>query len=227
MAQTEPGPEAVMVVTGDVARSRELPAPDRRELQRKMLALLEAVNKDRSADFVAPFSLSGGDEFQAALKPDAELFGLIRRLQAELFPVELRFGIGIGGVSTDVRPRSQEMDGEAFARSREAMEAAKQNRSEVWFRTASESFDLAANTICRLMTAIRSDWSEVQHRRLRKKLDGWTNEEIAEAESVSPQAVSRSLLVGHYDAVREAEANLEELRGCRNALSLPRDTTSP
>lgn len=202
-----------MVVTGDVARSRDLTDSDRRELQRTMLELLEAVNQERGDDSIAPFSLSGGDEFQGVLRPEAELFGLIRRLQAEVHPVGLRFGIGIGGISTDVRPRSQEMDGEAFVRSREALDAAKENRSEIWFRTPSESFDLAANTICRLMTAIRSDWSEVQHRRARRKREGWTDERIAKAEDVSRQAIGRSLRRAHYEAVREAEARIDGLRG--------------
>jgi hypothetical protein len=216
-------PATVMVVTGDVARSRELPDPDRRNLQRTLIELLDGVNEERPDDFVAPFSLTGGDEFQGALRPEAELFGFVRRLQGDLYPVELRFGVGVGGLSTDVRPRSQEMDGEAFVRSREALEAAGKNRSEIWFCTPSERFDLAANTVCRLMTAIRSDWTELQHRRARRKREGWTDARIAEAEDVSPQAISRSLRRAHYEALRQAEAGIAGLRGPGSVL----DTRTP
>jgi hypothetical protein len=206
----------VMVVTGDVAKSRELPDSDRAELQRALLDLLDAVNEELAGDLVAPFSLSAGDEFQGVLRPDAELFAWIRRVQAEVYPVALRFGVGIGGLSTDVRPRSQEMDGEAFARSREAVEAARKNRSEIWFRTPSESFDLAANTICRLMTVIRSNRTEVQHRRARRKREGWTDEQIAKQEGVSQQAVSESLAAAQFVAVRTAERSLDALRSGRS-----------
>ena len=198
-------------LTADVASSRKV--PNRDALQSKIAQLLKRLGKRYSQDIVVRFAISGGDEFQGLLKREARILPIISELQRALYPVRARVGIGFGGISTGFRQRPQEMDGEAFAFSREALEQARKNGSWLWFRTPNVSFDLSANTISLLLTAVKGRWKQIHWRRAELKGKGWTEGKIAKKEGVTQVAVHSSLRTAQYRAVGKAEENLANLIG--------------
>ena len=200
-----------LVLTGDLIASRKV--ADREALQATLLKTLRALNR-RFRDLVeVPLSVSAGDEFQGVFRPDGEIVRLVDALERELHPVEARVGIGIGAISTRFRKRSQEMDGEAFRFAREALEATRRPSPDtwLWFRTAAEEFDLAANAIALLATLAKRGWKALHWRRAALRDKGWSEERIAAKEGVTQVAVSLSLRSAGHAAVRQAESRLMRL----------------
>lgn len=48
-----------------------------------------------------------GDEFQGLLNNPAYAIEIVKYIQRELYPVKLRFGIGIGEISTEINQKLQ------------------------------------------------------------------------------------------------------------------------
>ena len=201
--------KAYIVLTGDIVSSRAVARRD--SLQARVRQLLARLSKEFSEIVAVPLTISGGDEFQGLFKLDGRVVSLVRCVQSGLHPVVLRVGVGIGAISTRFAPRSQEMDGEAFAFSREAVLRARKHDAWLWFRTANPDFDLAANAIALLSGSVKSRWKQVHWRRAALRDKGWTTTKIARREGVSQAAVSLSLTHAGYPAVSAAEASLAEL----------------
>ena len=196
-------------LTGDIVSSRKV--ADRAALQAKLRRLLTRLNKAHSEITAVPLTISGGDEFQGLLRIDVQILALIGELERGLQPVRVRFGIGIGAISTAFARRAQEMDGEAFAFSRAALEQARQAGSPLWFQTTDATFDLAANAISVLVGTVKERWKAVQWRRVDLQRRGWTQERIAKHEGVSQATVSESMQRAGCGAVCKAERNLAAL----------------
>ena len=61
-----------------------------------------------------------GDEFQGLLNNPAYAIEIVKYIQRELYPVKLRFGIGIGEISTEINQKAAiGADGPAFYAARE------------------------------------------------------------------------------------------------------------
>jgi len=200
-----------VVVTGDIVSSRRVAR--RAALQARLRELLARVQHGCAYGqlIVVPLTISGGDEFQGVAKPDPSVPGLLRQLTQGLLPVEVRVGIGLGTISTGLAERAQEMDGEAFIRSRQAVEEARRNDAHLWFVTGDGAFDRAANVICLLLRAIRRRWTTLHWRRAALRDQGLTESRIARREGVSQVAVHFSLARAAYPEVADAEQALADL----------------
>jgi hypothetical protein len=55
--------------------------------------------------------ITRGDEFEGALKDAVACFKAFRDIENDLFPVQVRGGIGIGAIDTDFSKLVSEMDG--------------------------------------------------------------------------------------------------------------------
>lgn len=198
-----------VVVTGDIVASRRV--EDRAALQARLQKLLAGLNRRHSEVIEVPFAVSGGDEFQGVLAAGAPVFALADEVARELYPVRVRLGVGIGSIATRLAARSQEMDGEAFAFSRSAVDDARANNVWLWFRSRRAGFDATVNLIARLLWAIKRRWTPVYWRRAALRDQCWTEERIARFEHVSQAAVSACLRRADYPAVEKARQGLARL----------------
>jgi hypothetical protein len=197
-----------LVLTADLVASRDV--PDRAALQERLLALLDTLNEQHAAMAEVPLSITAGDEFQGVFVPGGGIVALADDVQRELHPVRARIGIGIGSIATPLRDRSQEMDGEAFLFARQALDAARRPSPDawLWFRTADESFDLAANAIALLLGIVKSRWKPLHWRRAHLRDQGWSVERIAASEGIRQESVSNCLRTMAYEPAREAQERL-------------------
>jgi len=206
-----PESQDYLVLTGDVVRSRQV--DDREALRQTLLSVLDAVNGDEAEAILVPLSITAGDEFQGVFRVDGRIVKVVDRLERGLFPVRVRVGIGIGPIHTAFTARSQEMDGPAFVRAREALEATRKFRPDAWlqFRTADETFDLPANAMALLLGLVKARWSALHWRRAALRDEGLHVADIAELEGVVQSTVTESLQAAEFGAVRNAEESLAEL----------------
>lgn len=228
----------VAAVIADLVGSREL--EDRAGAQEQVLsawsrAHAQALGEDQAADAEAAADDGGGrqvlagggvppwatvgDEFQA-IYPDlgAALRALLRLMLALEEPVRLRFGIGLGSVTTLEQGEDGPIqDGDAWWAARAAIDAgrARDRRGAVievrragsaakqaggaeaeadGARRRAEDEDAGVESAAaRLLEHVLGQMKPRERRIVRATLDGVYQKDIADAEGISQSAVSQSL----------------------------------
>jgi hypothetical protein len=114
-----------LTLIGDIVDSKQVAR--RADLQKRLAAALRKIN-DRKPSPASPYTITLGDEFQAVYKSADTLFLDLFSILAEIYPVEARFGVGVGGLTTPLNPKQAlGMDGPAFHRAREAITVLKKS----------------------------------------------------------------------------------------------------
>jgi len=102
-----------IALIADVIDSKQF--KERSDLQKKLEAVLFHMNNRFETYLASRLTLTLGDEFQALLTLDAPIFQIIDSLRQDLKPAQLRFGIGLGKIVTDIDPlQSIGADGPAY-----------------------------------------------------------------------------------------------------------------
>lgn len=106
---------------GDLVSSRSIPARER--FQQQFMQVISSINTRFESSIASRFTVTVGDEFQGLLGDASEICRLMDALITELYPVKVRFGIGIGSISTAIDPKlSLGADGPAYWAARRAIE---------------------------------------------------------------------------------------------------------
>jgi hypothetical protein len=159
-----------IAVIGDIIESKKL--PDRYEAQRKLKHVLEDVNAQYSEYIESRFMITLGDEFQGLLKNGEKATRIIEYIQIKMYPVEIRFGVGIGKIDTEINPLMPfGADGSAYHNARRMINTLKSSQkrnksSDADIMIASDGnysdLELLVNTILSLCTVIKQKWTERQ-----------------------------------------------------------------
>lgn len=177
-------------ILADIVRSRSDPRP-----QTLQWALEEAAGRlDRgyAEDLAAEATITSGDEIQILLGSPERAFGVIFDLADGLHPVELRFGVGRGELSTPLRPTTGSLSGPVFYRAREAIERAKrQGWAAVFDGFGERSETLTVLADCAL--SIAAGWTPAQRDSARAYLREGTHEAAAKALGLHRTTVTRNL----------------------------------
>jgi hypothetical protein len=208
--------KTIAVLIGDLIGSRK--AGNRADVQSRLIGILERINGAYAQSIVARMMVTGGDGFEGAFKDALACCRAFEDIERGLFPVRVRGGIGVGETDTKPSELVTEMDGPAFHRAREALQAVKGKKSCLLLSSESKKIDGTANTVLRLLWAIRGGWTgrqrEVAFYYLPRALSSPaapTQEEIAEHFGVSQPAITKVLSSGSIKAVRDAEEFLNQL----------------
>lgn len=205
---------------GDIAGSRQM--ENRAEIQRTLLRTIEKLNGrfrcgGSPGDAVAaPLKLTAGDEIQSLLRDPVIAVNMVVEIADALHPAEVVWGLGAGGLSTDLGWDVGMLDGPCFHRARAAVESAGSDGG--WLRA--EGFDPphaeALSALFRVMRAVRSRWKPAQVRYIRGARDR-LQKEVAEMHDVDESTVSKALQAARFRDVEAGEAAaralLEWMRG--------------
>lgn len=189
-----------LALIGDVVGSRQV--ADRAGLQQRIEAAIRDVNGRYQDRIAASFVLTVGDEFQGLLTTAGGLARIMATLRVAAFPASLRYGIGVGTLTTPLQPQAIGMDGPCFHRARAAIEQAEQaaTRVEVEAPSGGAAFMIYAT----LSSAVRRQWTDRQRQVHELAMSGETGKSIAARLGVSPSAVSQHLKAANHDAVEAA-----------------------
>ena len=177
---------------------------ERFNLQKQLEKTLRKMN-ELFGDYLAScFTLTLGDEFQALLKVDAPVFQIIDTLRSELTPTQLRFGIGLGEIVTDIDPlQSIGADGPAYWNARAAINLVHQKNdygnTQIYFSSGNDSKDLLVNALIASGEAIRSGWRGSQEEILLDLLkrfvysENFSQQDLAQSLDINPSALSKRL----------------------------------
>ena len=177
---------------------------ERLDLQKQVEITLQKMN-GLFADYLAScFTLTLGDEFQALLKVDAPIFQIIDTLRSELTPTQLRFGIGLGEIVTEIDPlQSIGADGPAYWNARAAINFVHQKNdygnTQIYFSSGKENQDFFVNALIASGEAIRSSWRDSQEEILLNLLkrsvysESFSQQDLAQSLAINPSALSKRL----------------------------------
>ncbi|TET99777.1 MAG: hypothetical protein E3J30_04010 [Anaerolineales bacterium] len=189
-------------VIGDIIGSRNV--DDRAGLQRQLNAGLADVNRQYANQIASKYLLTIGDEFQGLLRTSEDLDRILASLRVAVHPVDLRFGIGVGGLVTPLREHAIGMDGPCFQRARMAIERAKERSTQIEVESgeAHPGFEIYSL----LYSAMRRNWTKRQRQVIDLAMSGMDGVDIARLLEVSPPAVSQHLRAAGVTYVRKATA---------------------
>ena len=177
---------------------------ERFDLQKQLEKTLQTMNELFGEFIASNFTLTLGDEFQGLLKVDAPVFQIIDTLRSELTPTQLRFGIGLGEIVTDIDPlQSIGADGPAYWNARAAINLVHQKNdygnTQIYFSSGNDSKDLLVNALIASGEAIRSGWRGSQEEILLDLLkrsvysETFSQQELAQSLAIQPSALSKRL----------------------------------
>jgi hypothetical protein len=202
-----------IAIIGDLIKSREI--KDRADVQLKLKRTLEFINKEYASMIASDFMITLGDEFQGVLTNGSTLLEMIDRIKFEMKPVEIRFGIGIGEIVTEIdRSQSLRADGSAYWHAREAIDFVRDDNdyetSKVFIIGEKETQCLkVVNESLRMCDYLESKWrdSQIEFMRLMIRNYGYnTNikqKSISEQIQMSSQMVNKKIQnTGYHNFIR-------------------------
>ncbi|MCF4964887.1 DNA-binding protein [Streptococcus sp. GS001] len=177
---------------------------ERFDLQKQLEKTLQTMNELFGEFLASSFTLTLGDEFQALLKVDAPVFQMIDTLRSLLTPTQLRFGIGLGEIVTDIDPlQSIGADGPAYWNARAAINLVHQKNdygnTQIYFLSGKEKQDFFVNALIASGEAIRSGWRGSQEEILLDLLkrcvysENFSQQDLAQSLEINPSALSKRL----------------------------------
>lgn len=209
-------------VIGDIKDSRHL--ENRKEVQVHLQEILDRLNEKYKDHIVSKFLITLGDEFQGLLCGGEHILDMVNEIRMEMYPVRLRFGIGFGQITTDIKSEmALGADGPGYYRAREAVELLKErekkNRpvlAEICLRLdeKDQEKEVLLNTVFDLMYVVESGWTERQRETIWDMLlygDGQQN--TARRLSISQPTVQKALAAGSYYTYENALKNAAKILG--------------
>ncbi|HON42083.1 MAG TPA: SatD family protein [Bacillota bacterium] len=168
---------------------------DRERAQEQFLQVMESLNREFAPSIQARFIVTHGDEAQGMLKREfsPNVLAVMERAMEGVYPVELRFGIGIGTLSTPLQPDAIGMDGQAWHAASRALDLARSRRKHVMFSGFGEQTDEQLCALANLLLHLRNGWSPEQRRAIELVDAGMMQSAAAEALGVSESAISQRL----------------------------------
>ncbi len=202
-----------VAIIGDIKSSKKI--ENRKNTQEKLKNTLEKINEKYKQDISAKFMITLGDEFQGLLCDGKMAFIIIEEVQRKMYPAEIRFGIGVGAITTEINPEMAiGADGPGYYKARDAIEFLKKNVrknktqiSDIRIEIDEDRNSIAEmlNTILSLLAVVKNDWSDRQREIIWDIVtyqDG--QEKSAERLGIDQSSVQRGLINGNYYAYKEA-----------------------
>lgn len=205
--------EDYIAVIGDMMNSKTI--KNRKEIQQKFKQILDEINHLYQDDIASKLAVTLGDEFQGLLKDSQHLIKIIMMIEMAMDPIELRVGIGIGEISTDIYfEHSAEVDGPAYHRARQMIEEIEKNEaqytkhhSSIMICSGKENgeIDGLLNSILSMCTALKSKWTARQKEIIFTYLTHKENQyKAADALSIDQSSVNKALKAARFYSYKAA-----------------------
>lgn len=208
-----------IAIVGDIKESKKL--EDRKKIQLKIYNVLNQINQMFSADISARFIITLGDEFQGLLKEYGHLLDIIKFIQREMYPVKMRFGIGIGEISTVIfHEAALGADGPAYYAARSMIEELREQEKKLKKHASDIQIDIyntkdfettQINIILSLMKVIEDEWTDNQRYTIwDMEQNGGSQEKCAKRMNTTQSTIARRLADGKYVIYEKAKEIVNE-----------------
>ncbi len=149
---------------------------------------------------------------------------IIQEIRMQLCPTEVRFGIGVGKITTEINTdMALGADGPGYYNARDAIEILKKNEkknkavlSDIRLAMEGENAKqtVLVNTIFELMKSMEQTWTGRQKEVIWDMLKNQDNQNnVANRLGISQSSVQKSLAKGHYYVYENAMKNVAGILG--------------
>ncbi len=149
-----------VAIIGDIKSSKTI--NKRNQIQEKLNIILKHINETYSPDIAAKFIITLGDEFQGLLKNYDHILDIAKYIQREMYPVNLRFGIGFGKIYTDIFCEAAiGSDGPAYYAAREMVKQLREQEKKLRKQTADiqiSIYNAKSFEIVKINTILNRKW---------------------------------------------------------------------
>ena len=191
-----------IALIGDVIESKKI--QDRAQAQQKLLQLMKELNQQYQKYLVSPFTVTAGDEFQALFLPNSDMFQIMDQLSVAFAPYEIRFGIGVGDMITEInKEQSIGSDGPAYWLAREAINHIHDKNdygiNHISVFLADEKATQTINAILAACSFIQSKWTDIQYDVLKQLLaeniydETFSHKEMSKLLGITPSAFNKRI----------------------------------
>lgn len=197
-----------IAIIGDIINSKKI--EDRGSVQKKLFAVLNDINKEYKDDLMSKFMITLGDEFQGLLENGENTIEIIEEIEYRMYPVKIRFGIGIGKIKTEIFYDPIGADGPAYYNARNAVEQLKHNSlADVRISSQNEKSDLLLNTIFSLLYTLKNKWTERQREVVYRTYHTGKQWKTAESLDITQSAVQQILKRADYNCYKQTLETLK------------------
>ena len=195
----------------DMIGSRKLPS--RGDVQKHFLSMTEEINAKFHDYLAADFVVTHGDEAQVLLEASNAkwAFSIFEHLSLAMGEVNLRCGIGIGTLSTELQEKAIGMDGEAWQHAKLAIEMAKRKRQTIGFSGFESELQSHLTALANLLCYLQARWTVAQTETIHFVIQGHSQREIAPLLGISEVAVSKRLTAAGWQHYERGRRSLERL----------------
>ena len=201
-----------VAIIADIIGSKKISAHS--SVQKRLEKVLEQINISYRYAIASQFIITLGDEFQRVLHDRSVALKILDRIQKEMYPTLIRFGIGVGTISIRLQADSSlGSDGTAYHLTRaliEDMKALESKKTEAKTNIligieGQQCTSILLNTLFKLIWALQGNWTEHQRQiiaTLQKYND--TQTEIAKRLAIVQSSVQKSLASSHFYDYKKA-----------------------
>lgn len=191
--------EKYIAIIADVKGSRAV--LDRGTAQENILETLKNINEKYKDVIASKFIVSFGDSFQGLLRNGTQTMNIIMEFDLELYPLKIRYGIGIGEIGTRIyRENSNIVDGKAYHMARNSLDAVKKSEDSkekiiTNIKVSKEGEELLLiNSLLSLLSILKNNWTENQVQVINKYVEK-NYEQVSTADELNrnQSTISRSL----------------------------------
>lgn len=208
-----------IAIIGDIVGSKNI--TERKVIQDRLSSLLDHINNTYSSDIASKFMITLGDEFQGLLHKGGNAVEILETIDREMHPVKMRFGIGIGGITTDINPDMPiGADGPAYHYARRMIQdlklaEKKKMESKMNMKIEIEAYPEIANlinTIFTLNTVLKETWTNRQREIIHEyKKCGGTQSDTAKQLGIHQSNVQKALAGSEFYAYQRAVGAVTEI----------------
>ena len=206
-----------IVVIGSIRLSEKNAAPVSAKAQ--LLDILHDINNKYAEHVSAKFIITIENEFQGLMNNPKHIMDVIYEINTSLHPIAVRYGVGVGEISTDMNPDMAICaDWPAFYSARKALEDVKQ--TEHRSRTAHTDMKIelsngnpmktnVINSALSLMFEQSKQWTDKQRKTIDIfKKSGEKQSTCAKKLNVNQSVISRQLSSANYYAYRDLSRSI-------------------
>ncbi|MDD3174411.1 MAG: SatD family protein [Herbinix sp.] len=202
-----------IAIIGDIKKSKNI--ANRKEIQDKLKNVLKEINIKYENDIAAKFMITLGDEFQGLLNNGSAVMNIISEIERKMYPTEIRFGIGVGEITTDIDiEMAIGADGPGYYKAREAIEYLKDSEKKQKAIITDTRIEIDGNnqvatnlinTVLSLISAIKESWTDRQREIISDMLEHQDSQiNVANRLNIGQSAAQKSLAGGKYYTYKEA-----------------------
>lgn len=202
--------ERLHVLMMDMVGSASL--PDRAAATRRLEEAIGRTNQKFAEDLFAPFEVTRGDETAAVLQSIARAYDMMTAISEAMYPVTFRSVLVYDELTAGLETRrSSVIDGPAFYRADEMMEALKKTQKTFSLSSSQEDLDEPIEALVNLLQWRWNEMTDLQRRIVRLYQQERNQSRVGEKLGRSQQQVSHALHATRWELIDAAEVAVRHL----------------